>query len=456
MNPEFQRNLWLEASPRRIAWAGVVLLLIYGAAVALTRNNPYGALPALGGVGAVVFVACAMLWGARASGNSILAEIADRTWDFQRLSALKPWAMTWGKLFGGSSLAWMCALTGLLMMVVAGTAGRVDGLATTAVFMLALAVLLQAISLGAALIGVRKARAEGRTARASGVLGGLIIGAILLSWVAGSAGFQRGMGTEGFGALFSANGLVDWGGRLWPAAGFRAVALSLFAAWAVIGAWRLMRLELQMQNAPVVWPAFLIFLAIFAGGFMLRTQGLAAGLAVGSLVVALSAYAAAFAEPADRVRIRQFVQFAAKGDLARAAPLTPAPLAPLLIATLLVLAAFATSSGSLMTPELGQAGALIAFLLRDLGVIALCRMGERPQRGDFSAVVALALLYGVGGSLGWAVGQETGGAIFAPLAHAPLISLVSGLVQAAVVWALAVRRIGLSAPPSAPASVPAT
>ncbi len=127
-----------------------------------------------------------------------------------------------------------------------------------------------------------------------------------------------------------------------------------------------------------------------------------------------------------------------------------------LIATLLVLAAFATSSGSLMTPELGQAGALIAFLLRDLGVIALCRMGERPQRGDFSAVVTLALLYGVGGSIGWAVGQETGGAIFAPLAHAPLISLVSGLIQAAVVWTLAARRLGLNAPPSAPASVPAS
>ncbi|KRB51054.1 hypothetical protein [Phenylobacterium sp. Root700] len=456
MNPEFQRNLWLEASPRRIAWAGVVLLLIYGAAITLTRSNPYGALPALGGVGAVVFVVCAMIWGARASGNSILTEIADRTWDFQRLSALKPWAMTWGKLFGGASLAWLCGLTGLLMMVIAGLSGRVTGLATTAVFMLALAVLLQAISLGAALIGVRKARAEGRTARASGVLGGLIIGAILLSWVAGSAGFQRGMGTEGFGALFTANGLVDWGGRLWSAAAFRAVALTLFAAWAVIGAWRLMRLELQMQNAPVIWPAFLIFLAIFAGGFVLRTQGFAASLAVGSLVVALSAYAAAFAEPADRVRIRQFAHFAAKGDLARAAPLTPAPLAPLLIATLLVLGAFAAPTGSLMTPELGQAGALIAFLLRDLGVIALCRMGERPQRGDFSAVVALGLLYGVGGSIGWAVGQETGGALFAPLANAPLISLASGLAQAAVVWVLAAKRIGINAPPSAPASVPAT
>ena len=49
MNPEFQRNLWLEASPRRLAWAGVVLLLIYGATVMATRTDPYGPLPVLGG-----------------------------------------------------------------------------------------------------------------------------------------------------------------------------------------------------------------------------------------------------------------------------------------------------------------------------------------------------------------------------------------------------------------------
>ncbi len=31
-----------------------------------------------------------MIWGARASGNSVPAEIADRTWDFQRLARLIP------------------------------------------------------------------------------------------------------------------------------------------------------------------------------------------------------------------------------------------------------------------------------------------------------------------------------------------------------------------------------
>ena len=36
MNPEFQRNLWLDASPRRAIWAGVTVLLVYFAAACST------------------------------------------------------------------------------------------------------------------------------------------------------------------------------------------------------------------------------------------------------------------------------------------------------------------------------------------------------------------------------------------------------------------------------------
>ena len=48
MNPEFQRNLWLEASPRRIAWAAVSLVLIYGATALVARDSASGPLPAPG------------------------------------------------------------------------------------------------------------------------------------------------------------------------------------------------------------------------------------------------------------------------------------------------------------------------------------------------------------------------------------------------------------------------
>lgn len=458
MNPEFQRNLWLEASPRRIAWAGVVLTLIYAATAAMMRDAPGGALTALGGVGAAVFIACGMIWGARAAGGSVLTEIADRTWDFQRLSALDPWSMTWGKLFGAASLAWLCGLTGLVFLaVLQASRGHPSGWVGIA-FMLTLAVLLQAVSMSAALVGVRKARAEGRTARAGGVLGGLIVGAILLSWVAGSTGFQQGAGLEGLNALWSARGFVAWGTGIWPADSFRLIVVGLFAAWAVIAAWRLMRLELQMENAPVYWPAYLAFLAVLTGGFAFRTEGWSGAFTVASLAVSLTAYAAAFAEPADKVRMRQFAHHMGRGDLSRSLPLLPTPVAPVIFAVLLVAAAFAAGGGRSTGLDVGQAAALIAFLIRDLGVIAYCRMGARPQRGDFGAVVALGLLYIVGGALGFAMGRVDGMALMVPISDAPWISLASGAVQAALAWFLASARIrqgSVTALPSAPASAPA-
>lgn len=444
MNPEFQRNLWLEASPRRIAWAAVVLILIYGATALVARESASGPLPAMAGVGAFVFLVCGLLWGSRAAGGAVLGEIADRTWDFQRLSALTPWSMTWGKLLGASSLAWMCAITGVLLMaglmLVQGQPGALWMLA----FLIALALFLQAVCLAVALIGVRKARAEGRVARAGGVLGGLVLGIFLLMAVAGSAGFQRGAGLSGLSSFLYARGDISWWGQVLPATGFRALATLAFAGWALAGAWRLMRLELQMKNLPVVWPAFLIFLAVFLGGFAYGPGGTAAALLVGALAVALAAYAAAFAEPADRVRLRQFGASAAKGDLTRALPLTPAAIAPFLLALVLVVAAFATGgTGSAFGqgPDPAQAAALLAFVLRDLAMITLFRFGPRPQRGDFGAVVALALLYAVGGIVGSAISPGTGQALFVPLSISPWASLASGLAQAAVAWALAWRRI---------------
>lgn len=440
MNPEFQRNLWLEASPRRIAWAGVVLALIYAAAASLTRNNPGGVVGALGITGGFIFIACAVIWGSRAAANSVLAEIADRTWDFQRLSALDPWSMTWGKLFGAASLPWLCGLTGVVFMIASDVARGESGLGAPLVTMLSVAVLLQGVSLAAALIGVRKARAEGRIARAGGVLGGLILAIFLFLTVARSSGFQHGQGIEGLSSLWRGGGFIGWGSGFYPADTFRAVGLALFAGWAVIACWRLMRLELQMQNGPVFWPAFLVFLAIFAAGFAVN-QSLSAAFTVAALAVALCAYVGAFAEPADRVRMRQFGQAMAARDFTRAAPLVPAPLAPLLLATILVLAGYATKGSGPAGIDLDQAAALIAFLVRDLGVIALCRLGGRPQRGDFNAVVALALLYGVGGIIGGATAGDRGVALFMPTDHDPLISLASGAVQAVVVWVLAAARI---------------
>jgi hypothetical protein len=113
------------------------------------------------------------------------------------------------------------------------------------------------------------------------------------------------------------------------------------------------------------------------------------------------------------------------------------------LAILLTAKAFATAAFTQhweTGPQLWQAAGLMAFMVRDLGVIAFHRFGPRPQRGDFGAVLTLALLYLAGGIVG-GMGGHQGGALFAPLQGPPGLSLISGAVQAAIAWWLAARRI---------------
>lgn len=85
------------------------------------------------------------------------------------------------------------------------------------------------------------------------------------------------------------------------------------------------------------------------------------------------------------------------------------------------------------------AAAVFAFALRDLAVIAFFRFGPRPKRGDFGAVLALLLLYALGVMITSNLGEAL--ALAVPHPQAPLISLVSGLIQAAGIGVLALRRI---------------
>lgn len=426
MNPELQRNLWLEAAPRRLAWAGLVLVLIYGTALLVAaEGSGTTKLAPLWIAGTGVFVVAGLFWGARAAGFSVLSEIGDRTWDFQRLSALTAWQMTWGKLVGAPALASLCGLSGLLAILLSGPIPDGPNLVLAVATAAAFAVLLQASSLGAALIGVRKARAEGRLAQARGVLFGFFVGAFMLgtqliprSW--------RGLTNE------PARDLQDWWGLAIGADVLSLLTIAVFAGWAIVGAWRLMRLELQQENSPFVWIVFLLFSAFWVAGYGANTQSAWSG-AVSVLVG--GAYAAAFTDPADKVKVRQFLA-ALRDRTARLMLAIPAAVPAIALAMLGAVGALAFA---------GEAGpravALVAFMLRDIGLIAFFRFGPRPRRGDFAAAVALALAYGVGGSIGGVVGGDAGAALFHPLADNPMASIISALAQAALVWTFAIRRI---------------
>ena len=175
-----------------------------------------------------------------------------------------------------------------------------------------------------------------------------------------------------------------------------------------------------------------------------RRLGHGASLAAAGMAMCLAAYAAAFAEPADRVALRRFAGLAVRGEAAEAARhragLRSSRWSSPLILTLI---GFGVPAGRAAPASSRTPAALLAFLVRDLGVIALFRFGPRPQRGDFGAVMALAVLYGVGGIFGGSMGGlDRAAAVFVPTGgDLAGLSIISGLVQAVVAWVLAARRI---------------
>ena len=96
MNAEFRRSLWLELSMHRLIAMPVALALVLALVYAMS-DDPWESIAVT-----AAWIGSALLgrWGVRSTAESVGDEMRARTWDAQRMSALGPWSMTWGKLFG--------------------------------------------------------------------------------------------------------------------------------------------------------------------------------------------------------------------------------------------------------------------------------------------------------------------------------------------------------------------
>jgi hypothetical protein len=228
---------------------------------------------------------------------------------------------------------------------------------------------------------------------------------------------------------------------------FAAVSLVAVAACGVGWAWRLMRQELQSRNLPWAWVAFIVLAALYAAGFDQNPDsGVGAldhRLRLAAGVFVLCAYLGALIEPADPVRARQFI--AALNpftglDLERLLWTTPLVAKPMALAVITLLWDAMVRAHDEGAPEALLTLAMLAFFLRDLGVVAGLRFGDRT-RGDFAILMSLALIYVLGGLAGRLFGGVDGPALFIPTLSPPGLSLISGAVQCALAWGWASWRI---------------
>ena len=195
-----------------------------------------------------------------------------------------------------------------------------------------------------------------------------------------------------------------------PTAEFLLVSLALFAAWAVTGAWRLMREELQMQASPLAWLAFAVFFMVYIAGFWHgpTPAPFLDGGSVGSPRVWSSRISRASrcstsprSSSQGPVVFRRLVARWRAGGAAAAFKVLPCWLAtvPLL---LLVGAAAAVVSERCRSAALRPARhpalfvvSCLGFVVRDIALLLAFNFGRNPKRADVAALIYWMLLYGV-------------------------------------------------------------
>ena len=419
MNPEFRRQLWLQFSVTRLI---VLPLLVLACFAAAGLSQPNDLPQTLAWVGAVLFGLLVWGMGTLAAGASVIDEITEHTWDQQRMSALQPWAMTWGKLAGATSYGWY---GGLICLLVAVPGAVLQGHGNRVLWFVVAGglggILLQALLIA---VNLQVAKAGGRITR--GGLAALVV-MVMVLWSV--VALIRAFNDE----------QAMWWGQTFEWLNFTVASLALFAGCGLVAAWRSMADVLAVRQWPWGWPALACVITAYLAGFSPEHR-LAVFSVTGLMVSSVFTYAALLTEP----QLRPMWQRVATrlGSCQWRAALQQLPRWPTTLALALPFAVLAVLS---MPPESGPPlrvlGSPVGFLsmawvmlmARDCALalfLAFSPTGRRPLR---SFLVVMLVLYGL---LPWLL-RSVGSTLLPGLVQPLLMGGVLALVFAALHLVLA-------------------
>ena len=374
-NPEFKRNLWLSFSKHRLIGMPSLLALTF-LAIAFAQDEVAGNLYA---ASVALFIFIVWLWGARNANSSIVDELREKTWDQQRMSALDPWTMTWGKLFGSTSFNWYGGLMCLSVIVVTGVISEKPDIVPTLLTLCAFGVMLHAALIA---LNLHTSQFESRIVQRGG-LGWLVI--ILVFIFLPAFAIRR---TE----------TIIWWGLEASHAQFWLASSLLFAACATFAAWRVMSNALQVRTLPWAWPAFACLLSVYITGFMPNNESIQPLSVTGLFVSVTMSYVAMFTEPNNLLRWRKLRLLQEKEDWRgwlEHLPLWPTTLVlSFLFAFLVVLTANGINAEAVRMDFLHPQHALTIalMLLRDACILLFFVFSSNSKRAVGAAMLYLVVL----------------------------------------------------------------
>lgn len=403
LNPELQRNLWLQCS-----WQRMLAALVVGGTIAYALYVLGGFSRLYFGANLAILVAFGM-WGPRRAADAVAEEVGTGTWEMQRMSGLSAWSMVWGKLIGGCAFVWYCGALAIIGYIVAGhqigyPPGRSGNFWLGVYLAIMGAALSHTTAFAVALLLLRKVVFYRRlTITLAQTIGFLVY--IVVSGVDSQRMLEMEEVPPPEGAIW---------GTVMPLPAIGAIIGTFLFIWAIVAAYRLMRGELQYRAWPWVWALFVSF-CVFAAANIAPwpDSGALERTGMVALVMLLVCYAAALADRRDPIRFRSGWLAFRQGDLPRGLAELPwfalsylAVLGACVI--LLVILALIPRDGlpdSILDAmlrwdffvsydNLMQSVMLLPlFLLRDLLVLLCLSFGPWRHRADMTWLVYLALVY---------------------------------------------------------------
>ncbi|MSP28847.1 MAG: hypothetical protein EXR80_10795 [Methylococcales bacterium] len=424
LNPEFQRQLQLEFSSARLVGVPLILGIIFTLTYILDNQTSYQtnitAQTALG-----LFLLMVSFWGARQAVDSVLDEQRSHTWDTQCLSALDPWTMVCGKLFGSTLVVWYGCV--ICLLVYGFMAQNTSNLFWVLSYALTSGLLVQNLSLLLSLLALRKGKINSNSVIIGlAILGALSIGSFVMPLSQAPDSLQHTPATW-YGVNTTAHFLT-----------LISVCLALF--WCMVGNYRLMAQELRIRTLPWVWLAFAVFLIIYQGGFIAPNQFGEYFYSIAFGICFTLSYLIAFAEHHEPMRIKRLFTYIAQENWLRSAEELPLWCVTFVLAGLLAIPLSFARPADIEELHVYPMSILL-LLLRDIGIFLFFSYSKNPQRAFSLTLLSLVLLYGVLPGIFAAAKQHWLAALFFPLvADNMVISIVCMGVQSAVIWYFLYQR----------------
>lgn len=409
ISPEFRRNLWLQLTPMRLWAVPGVILSIFLIIFLIQSNSTDSEIEAIGrsyhSASLLIIGFVTVIVGTVGAALGVLEEIKNRTWDQQRLTSMRPWEMTWGKILGRTALSWYVAMWTIPFALFGALTQESEAagfLVAQLVLFLIWGLMAHATGLLLSLISLQKNRKAGTIAAI-----GLSIVALFYSGFATLGPYSDVRSCEYLDfserwACYSET--YSWYSLDYNTVWFPLLIALVFAGWSLFGSYRAMSKELQFEIGPWGWLGFVVFQMFFLPGFITAddTGGLSLSTArMGMAIVIAGAafYLTLFNEPKKVVDYRKLQNLWKRGNLEKFWLRFPAwgyvygitSLAA--ITYMLQVALFETEadSNSLLIAGVVSAG---LFTLRDVGLVLFFNIREKLG-GDGWALFSLFLLYGV-------------------------------------------------------------